>query len=154
MLSFSCSPGFLDSPHPFSLFSHGNLHLGIISTSLPIRYRIALAHIAHYHSWLNYWYAALSLGSWTINANENRYSHRRSPSCIYNGLPRSASLKRPPCVVLPNHLRTVHVPLPCLLHRSATNQTCSPLSHFRPSHSCRLPTRYLAVLLWSPNHPQ
>jgi len=59
--SFKHFPGSPDSSHPFSLFSHGNLHLGITSVSLPIRCRIVLAHIVQYHSLLNYWYVAISL---------------------------------------------------------------------------------------------
>lgn len=58
---FRHSPGFLDSPHLFFSFCHGSLHLGTISVSLLIRSRIVLAHIVRYHSFLNYWYVALSL---------------------------------------------------------------------------------------------
>lgn len=58
---FSCFPGSLDSPRPFSSFYHGNLHLGTFFISLHIRPHIVLAYIVQYHSPLNYWYVFLSL---------------------------------------------------------------------------------------------
>lgn len=83
---------------------------------------------------------------WTVNANKYRYSHRRSLSCIYNGLPQSASLKRPLCVIHPSHRLIAHVPLPCPLCQSTTSQTFSLPSHFPLNRSYPLSTRYLVSL--------